>query len=634
MNNLQFNLNALQKRYPLIAEQMSSLKDDGTIRLVSTKLPNRQTCYVKANNEEWLLHSTDNPSKEAEFFAHAILKDNFKNVNTIVFLGLGMGYYMEQICSRYGSNNPNMIIIENNIQIFKKFLETQRPMVRVGNQDISIFEFDRCHFVVGVPVDKIYYILYDVIQNANKTSFSTFHIVEHPILIRFNKEYYKPACAEISRICYDIRSSYGNDPEDSWFGIDHMLQNLEVIANNPGAERVKDQFRGKPAVIVATGPSLNKNIHLLPQIKNKCVFFAADASLNTFFKRDPIIMPDIVCSLERNLTTKKHFEQIPEDKKHLMKDIYLAACPVVKPELYKEWHGKHMVIFRDFAHFKWLKLITAVLNTGKSVTNMAFKIAEYMGCDPIILVGQDLAYAPTGDSHVSGADHARDGLATSPLIHQKVKVMGNSGEMLDSLDTWVGMLKRFEFDIAKAQGAYTVINATEGGARINGTEVMTLQEVMDKYLTQDINTHKILNNCMIPYDEREVLNNVNTINANITLGIAYLERSLHDIDEALHVLESGFVLFEQPVGQQLQDIMQHVEKLKEKVLVDELCYFVIMHVLQSWCMGRDTILRGLNNYVKKEELTIAKYLLIFEFFYGLRILFNLVHDGVKKNYYG
>ena len=53
-----------------------------------------------------------------------------------------------------------MIIIENNMQIFKKFLETQRPMVRVGNQDISIFEFDRCHFVVGIPVDKIYYTLY------------------------------------------------------------------------------------------------------------------------------------------------------------------------------------------------------------------------------------------------------------------------------------------------------------------------------------------------------------------------------------------------------------------------------------------------------------------------------------------
>lgn len=634
MNNIQFNLNAMNKRYPQLAQSLSILKDDGTVRIATTKLPNRPTCYVKANNEEWLLHSTDNPAKEAEMFAHVVLKDNFKNVNTIVFLGLGMGYYMEQICTRYGSNNPNMIIIENNVQIFKKFIETQRPMVRVGNQDISIFEFDRCHFVVDVPVDKIYYTLYDVIQNANRTSFSTFHIVEHPILIRFNKEYYKPACAEINRICYDIRSSYGNDPEDSWFGIDHMLQNLDIIASNPGAERVKDQFRYKPAVVVATGPSLNKNIHLLPKIKNKCVFFAADASLNTFFNYSPIIRPDIVCSLERNLSTKKHFEQISTDKKQLMTDMYLAACPVVKPELYKEWHGKHMVIFRDFAHFKWLRLITAVLNTGKSVTNMAFKIAEYMGCDPIILVGQDLSYAPTGDSHVSGADHARDGLATSPLIHQKVKVMGNSGEMLDSLDTWVGMLKRFEFDIAKANGAYKVINATEGGARINGTEVMTLQDAMDKYLTQDINTERILNNCMIPYDERDVLNNVNTINANINLGIAYLERSLLDIDEALHVLEGGFVLFEQPVGQQLQDIMQHVEKLKEKVLADELCYFVIMHVLQSWCMGRDTMLRGLDNYVRKEELTIAKYLLIFEFFYGLRILFNLVNDGVKKNYYG
>ena len=634
MSNLQFNITALSKRYPQLAEKILATKDDGTVRLVSTKVPNCPTCYVKDKDKEWLLHAKDNPRKEAETFAKVILRDKFKAVNTIVFLGLGMGYYFEQICATHGTQNPNMIIIENNIQIFRKFLETQKPMVNEQGKLMSVFEFDRCHFIVGVPQDRIYFELYDIIQNTNKTSFSTFHMIEHPILIRFNKEYYKPVCGEINRICYDIRSSYGNDPEDSWFGIDHMLQNLDIIASNPGAERVKDRFKGKPAVIVATGPSLNKNIHLLPQIKNKCVFFAADASLNTFFNHNPIIEPDICCSLERNLSTANHFKQIDQDKKHLMNNIYLAACPVVKPLVYQEWHGKHMVIFRDFAHFKWLKLITAVLNTGKSVTNMAFKIAEYMGCDPIILVGQDLAYAPDGNSHVTGANHARDGLAASPLKSQKVKVIGNSGEMLESLDTWVGMLKRFEFDIAKSEGKYKVINATEGGAKINGTEVMTLQEAMEKYLQNDIDTNKIISNSMIPFSEEDIINNINTIHHNIDIGIAYLERSLKDIEDALNALDGGFTLFDGEHTSDLATLMQYVEKLKEKILTDELCYYVIMHVLQSWCMGRDTMLRGLENYVPKNELTIAKYIIVFEFFYGLRILFNLVYNGVKQNYYG
>lgn len=264
---------------------------------------------------------------------------------------------------------------------------------------------------------------------------------------------------------------------------------------------------------------------------------------------------------------------------------------------------------------------------------MAFKIAEYMGCDPIVLVGQDLAYASNGQSHVTGADHARDGLATSPLTMQKTKVIGNDGTMLDSLDTWIGMLKRFEFDIDKANGAYKVINATEGGAKIKGTEVMPLQEVIDKYLQEFIDTKLILNHLMIPFDEREITNNVNSINFNINAGLTYLERSLEDIDLALNALEKGFLLFGND-EKELMDLMKYTDKLKEKILSDELCYFVIMHVLQSWCMGRDTILRGLDYYVDKEEITIAKYLVIFEFFYGLKILFNLVYNGVKKNYYG
>ena len=36
------------------------------------------------------------------------------------------------------------------------------------------------------------------------------------------------------------------------------------------------------------------------------------------------------------------------------------------------------------------------------VGNFAFSIAQYLGCDPIILTGQDLSFPPTGATHVDG----------------------------------------------------------------------------------------------------------------------------------------------------------------------------------------------------------------------------------------
>jgi hypothetical protein len=633
MSIYEFNMNALKTRYPDLAEKLRHLKDDYSVKTIPSGNPPFKTCVVKHGDQEWLLHCKENPRAEAQSFANNVLGTTINDANVLVFLGIGMGYYVDAVFSRYASNLPYVIIVENNLHIFKNYIQNSQPMVTVDGKQISIFAYEGCHLSIGVPIDQVYAQLYNPLNMRGKQSFTTFSFVEHPVEIRFNKDYYKPFCKEVARVCYDIKSSYGNDPEDSWFGIDHMLQNLDLIAAEPGVEKVKDKFKGQPAVIVATGPSLDKNIHLLPKLKNRCVFFAADASLNTFTTYDPPIVPDIVCSLERNLSTCNHFKQI-EDKDS-MKGIFLGACPVVKPHVYREWHGDHMVVFRDFAHFKWLKLDKGILNTGKSVTNMAFKIAEYMGCDPIILVGQDLAFAPGGESHVSGADHARKGLKDSQLIKQKAKVMGNSGEMLDSLETWVGMLKRFEFDIATKPRPYTVINATEGGARIKGTEIMTLQGCIDKYMQKDIATGARLREFLAPLSAEVKENNTKTINTEINRGLEYLDWSIKELEAVLDALEEGSSFFEDnKVDPRVDELFQYAEKVKNELLQHEMCYFTIMHVIQSWCMGRENALKGLPSLYKGDEYIVARYIKIFEFFFGLLKLYRHVCEGTRKNFYG
>jgi hypothetical protein len=622
---------AIKKKYPELANRLTHVKDDYSVRAIPTMKPPLKTLVVKQGEQEWLLHSKEDPRGEAKAFADNVLSKDITSAHVLIMLGVGMGYYLDAVFSRYAKDMPFIIIVENNIQIFDQFIRNQRPMVVVDGKEKSIFEYEGCSCLVDVPLDQVYASLYDRINVMGKNSFATFYYVEHPILIRFNKQYYKSFCSEVSRVCFDIKSSYGNDPEDSWFGIDNMLQNLDLISSAPGVIKAKDAFKGKPAVIVATGPSLNKNIDLLPAIKDKCVFFAADASLNTFFKHDPPIIPDIVCSLERNLTTCNHFKQI--DNKDMMKGIWLGACPVVKPHVYNEWHGEHMVVFRDFAHFKWLKLEKGILNTGKSVTNMAFKVAEYMGCDPIILVGQDLAFAPDGESHVRGADHAAKGLKDSQLVQQRAKVMGNNGQMLESLETWVGMLKRFEFDIATKSHEYKVINATEGGARINGTVVMDLKDVIDKYIKEDIDTSNKLKALLQYPNEEEKGKDQETIDREINRGLDYLEWSIKELTDVLASMDEGCALLDkEKIDPEVTQIFDYANKVKDGLLKHDMCYFTIMHVIQSWCMGRENILKSLTDHYKGDELIVARYLKIFEFFFGLLKLYKHVYEGTTKNY--
>ena len=69
---------------------------------------------------------------------------------------------------------------------------------------------------------------------------------------------------------------FGNDPYDSLIGIENMLANLDEIISNPGINLLYNKFAGKPAIVVATGPSLNKNKHLLKGMENKALIVAAD----------------------------------------------------------------------------------------------------------------------------------------------------------------------------------------------------------------------------------------------------------------------------------------------------------------------------------------------------------------------
>jgi len=339
-----------------------------------------------------------------------------------------------------------------------------------------------------------------------------------------------------------------------------------------------------------------------------------------------------VCSLERNLSTKNHFEQIPDDKKHLMNDIYLAACPVVKPEVYKEWYGKHLVVFRDFAHFKWLGLNKGILNTGKSVTNLAFMVAHFLGCSPIILVGQDLAFAPDGTTHVNGADHARDGLKNSKLILNTAEVMGNNGMMLKSLDTWIGMLKRFEVDIEMFN--VDCINATEGGALIKGTKIVTLEETIRKYMTKEYPIKEMLDNNLKSLSSEEIYNDFQIMDKRLMDGKSYLKICLDNIDIMLDSLEEFFgrCVNRQTIDKDTVEALNYVDKIKGEILYPEMCYYTAMHIIQSWTMGYMNKFKGSNFIFDGKEKTYYKLLKSFEFFVGLKILYKKIYEELMVPY--
>jgi hypothetical protein len=122
------------------------------------------------------------------------------------------------------------------------------------------------------------------------------------------------------------------------------------------------------------------------------------------------------------------------------------------------------------------------LDTGTSVANLNFMIAYLLGCSPIILVGQDLAFSNDGKQHVKGTIYDKLGEET---IRDKdyVEVRGQNGEKLLSKKVWKDFKEWFEIKIVEHE--INCIDATEGGAYINGSEIMNLRDVAKKHFNLD-----------------------------------------------------------------------------------------------------------------------------------------------------
>jgi hypothetical protein len=216
-----------------------------------------------------------------------------------------------------------------------------------------------------------------------------------PAVRQIEARYYQAAVDTLKSSIMFILQQLGNDPYDSIRGIDYTLRNLPPVMQDPWINAFKDIFKDRPAVLVAAGPSLNQEIHLLKEASHKAVLVCVDAALKPLL--DHGIAPHIVTNMERGKGQSGFFKGLKG-----LDQTYLVYSAVVYPDTHASYDGPTIITHRYPEMVEWLGLDLDVLTASPTVGNYAFNIAEYLGCDPIIMVGQDLSVPATGSTHVEG----------------------------------------------------------------------------------------------------------------------------------------------------------------------------------------------------------------------------------------
>ncbi len=234
-----------------------------------------------------------------------------------------------------------------------------------------------------------------------------------------------------------------------------------------------------PAILVSAGPSLNKNIRELRRAKNHAFLIAADTAVK------PLLREGIVPDMYAMLDGKKPLNLVEaEGSKKIPLVVLVNGAKAIL-----DYHtGKKFFINEGYSYvnemFKMNGETLEYLPVGGSVATLAFSLACHLGFKDIIFVGQDLAL--TGNkTHADGTFKEKmDEIDTS-----KYKtVPGNYEKEVPTRGDFDNYRKWFEEFIESWSKRYDVrfINATEGGAKIAGTEIMTLKEAIDGLCTKEV----------------------------------------------------------------------------------------------------------------------------------------------------
>ncbi|MHB9922107.1 motility associated factor glycosyltransferase family protein [Clostridium botulinum] len=388
------------------------------------------------------------------------LKD-INNETIVIIFGLGTG---EHILKVLGNTKYNKIVVfEPDMAIIKTFMTIDYSKKILENERVILTDYTKkkCREVLDNVITET------EANNVKILNYSNYNKI-------FNKEF-----VEFFKVCIDVTEKcMVNINTEMYFSkkmIEVYLNNIKNIISSKSINCYKNGAKNMPAVIVSAGPSLSKNIHKLKVAQDKFVIVCGARTLKPLL--DAGVTPDYVCIIDPGDVS---FEFIKECKSCNTTMIYCEVSNFKTVDAYKGNKAifNEATIFGDLTS-KLTKYNIDGLWHGGSVAHTCTSFANYLGCNTIIFIGQDLAYT-NNKKHDDKADFYGSNNEKIKEDKNNVYVDDIYGEKVLTSKVLNFYRKNFEEYISRASNV-EFINATEGGANIKGTRIMTLDQVIDNY---------------------------------------------------------------------------------------------------------------------------------------------------------
>lgn len=474
---LDKNLAILGKRQPQLAGFLTGISPAPADIFPSSKgLPTART--KRSDGTVVHLHSRYDPMQEARRF---IQKVDLEGADYFILLGFGLGYNLDALAEATSSSECRYFVIESDPGILKAALQAR---------DLSrVLSLPRLHFAwpaEGPELGRQWMEFFDPVH-ARGSAF-----INHPPSLTLAPDFFKSAAQIIQSQTFQIFTDINTLVNKSKVFLDNFVANVQLALESPGVSEFAGQMTGVPAVIVSAGPSLDLNIHELREIKEGAIILSTDTALKPLLSAG--IVPHFVLSGDPSHANYLHVKGAQSGYA-----IFVIEA-TGSPEVFREFRGHTVTCTFENSTLGSLSSLLASkgqLRAWGSVATMALDFALHLRCDPIIFVGQDLAYSE-GRTYCTGLHWEEElfagvstpeqwkacweSLVTSRPTITMMDIHGNPVRTTDKLAAywnWIG--KEIQ-----AHPEIRFINATEGGILRDSVTVMSLREAIYRHCRKDL----------------------------------------------------------------------------------------------------------------------------------------------------
>jgi len=363
------NVEALERRY----RARPSAGADEVVRVRPAVAGGQApTVEVHADDDRWVrLLSARDPGAEATSWV--VRTGMAARDGTVILIGGGLGYVIEALEQRRPSTR--VVVLEPEPALARLLLARRDWCHRIDQGRLAVIAGPRYEGLTAVAQQ-----MPDVID-------APVHVL--PALGRAWPGRVRAAREAAERLRFEASANQEARRTLAGRYLLQTLANAARVVREGDAAALCGLFEGTPAVIVAAGPSLDRNIHDLHVVRDRALIVACDTALRPLLSLG--VEPQLAVAIDPSVANACHLGALHEPRR-----TWLAAEASLHPPAFAHFEQRSF-FFRVGNHAPWPWLQAAGidrlhLDVWGSVVTAALDLVIRMGCDPVIFAGTDLAF--------------------------------------------------------------------------------------------------------------------------------------------------------------------------------------------------------------------------------------------------